>query len=224
MFTGIIESVGHVKSMQPVEGDIRLTIESDDLDFSDVKMGDSIASNGICLTVVDFGSNYYAVDVSRETIKHTALESLKPGHIVNLEKAMLPTTRFGGHIVAGHVDGVGVVRKLQPDARSIYIEIEIPKQLAHYTATKGSITIDGISLTTNLVRDNIVSLNIIPHTAKMTNIAKHWLVGDKVNIEVDIVSRYLERLLNKDQESSNAASNPQSSITEAFLAENGFMK
>lgn len=224
MFTGIIESMGKVKSMQPTGGDIRLTIESDDLDFSDVKMGDSIASNGICLTVVDFGSNYYAVDVSRETIARTALEELKPGHSVNLEKAMLPTTRFGGHIVAGHVDGVGVVSKLQKDARSIYIEIEIPKELAHYMATKGSITVDGISLTTNLVRDNVVSLNIIPHTAQVTNIAKHWLVGNKVNIEVDIVARYLERLLNKSQTGNRETSNPKSQITEAFLAENGFMK
>mgnify|MGYP001183141199 FL=1 len=224
MFTGIIESIGHVKSMQPVGGDIRLTIESDDLDFSDVKLGDSIASNGICLTVVAMGSNYYSVDVSRETIARTALESLKPGHIVNLEKAMLPTTRFGGHIVAGHVDGVGVISKVEKDARSIYIEIEIPKELAHYTATKGSITVDGISLTTNLVRDNIVSLNIIPHTAQVTNIGKHWLLGDKVNIEVDIVARYLERLINKDNRSANTISNPQTDITEAFLADNGFMK
>ena len=224
MFTGIIESVGHVKSMQPVGGDIRLTIESDDLDFSDVKLGDSIASNGICLTVVAMGGNYYSVDVSRETIARTALESLKPGHIVNLEKAMLPTTRFGGHIVAGHVDGVGVISKVEKDARSIYIEIEIPKELAHYTATKGSITVDGISLTTNLVRDNIVSLNIIPHTAQVTNIGKHWLLGDKVNIEVDIVARYLERLINKDNRSANTISNPQTDITEAFLADNGFMK
>ena len=123
MFTGIIESVGRIKSMQPVGGDIRLTIESDDLDFTDVKLGDSIASNGICLTVVEFGNDYYAVDVSRETIKHTALDQLKAGDIVNLEKAMLPTTRFGGHIVAGHVDGVGVVKKLQKDARSIYIDL-----------------------------------------------------------------------------------------------------
>jgi riboflavin synthase len=224
MFTGIIESIGHVKSMQPVGGDIRLTIESDDLDFSDVKLGDSIASNGICLTVVAMGSNYYSVDVSRETIARTALESLKPSHIVNLEKAMLPTTRFGGHIVAGHVDGVGVINKVEKDARSIYIEIEIPKELAHYTATKGSITVDGISLTTNLVRDNIVSLNIIPHTAQVTNIGKHWLLGNKVNIEVDIVARYLERLINKDNRSANTISNPQTDITEAFLADNGFMK
>ncbi len=226
MFTGIIESVGKVKAMQPTGGDIRLVIESDELDFSDVKLGDSIASNGICLTVVDLGSNYKSVDVSRETIARTALNKLKAGDIVNLEKAMLPTTRFGGHIVAGHVDGVGVVSKLQQDARSIYIEIEIPQELAHYTATKGSITLDGISLTTNLVCDNVVSLNIIPHTAKVTNIAKHWLVGDKVNVEVDIVARYLERLLTKSTNGSmNSATNtPNSTITEDFLAQNGFMK
>ncbi|WP_299218870.1 riboflavin synthase [uncultured Psychrobacter sp.] len=224
MFTGIIENIGKVKSMQPTGGDIRLTIESNDMDFSDVKLGDSIASNGICLTVVEVGSNSYSVDVSRETIARTALEELKAGHIVNLEKAMLPTTRFGGHIVAGHVDGVGRVSKLQQDARSIYIEIEIPKELAHYTATKGSITVDGISLTTNLVRDNIVCLNIIPHTAQVTNIAKHWLVGSKVNIEVDIVARYLERLLGKSQTGSMSAPSPQSQITEDFLADNGFMK
>ena len=224
MFTGIIESFGKVTSMQPTGGDIRLTIESSELDFSDVKLGDSIASNGICLTVVEIGDKSYSVDVSRETIARTALETLKPGDIVNLEKAMLPTTRFGGHIVAGHVDGVGRVSKLQQDARSIYIEIEIPKELAHYTATKGSITVDGISLTTNLVRDNVVCLNIIPHTAQVTNIAKHWLVGSKVNIEVDIVARYLERLLNKSQAGDINAPSPQSQITEAFLADNGFMK
>lgn len=224
MFTGIIESVGHVKAMQPMGGDIRLIVESDDLDFSDVALGDSIASNGICLTVVDMGSNYYAVDVSRETIARTALEDLKIGDMVNLEKAMLPTTRFGGHIVAGHVDGVGVVSKLQTDARSIYIEIEVPKELAHYTATKGSITLDGISLTTNMVRDNIVCLNIIPHTAKITNIAKHWLIGSKVNVEVDIVARYLERLLTKPQTGSMNDADAARPITEAFLAENGFMK
>lgn len=227
MFTGIVESVGYIKAMQPMGGDIRLVIESPNLDFGDVKLGDSIASNGICLTVVDMGSDYYAVDVSRETIARTALDDLKVGTVVNLEKAMLPTTRFGGHIVAGHVDGVGYVRKLQADARSIYIEIEIPQELAHYTATKGSITLDGISLTTNLVRDNIVCLNIIPHTAKVTNIAKQWLVGNKVNVEVDIVARYLERLLTKSQTgtmNANVEMPAKSKLTESFLAENGFMK
>lgn len=220
MFTGIIESVGVVKALQPVGGDIRLTIDTPTLDLSDVHLGDSIASNGICLTVVDITAKGYSVDVSRETIARTALSDLKAGSMVNLEKAMLPTTRFGGHIVAGHVDGVGVVKKREQDARSIYFEIEIPSNLARFTATKGSITVDGISLTTNLVKGNIVCLNIIPHTAEVTNIDKHWQVGGGVNIEVDIVARYLERLLNKDA----SVSAPQSKISEAFLAENGFLK
>lgn len=196
MFTGIIESTGSLRSIEEIGGDIRLTIESNDLDFSDVKLGDSIASNGICLTVVDLNSNSYGVDVSRETLAKTAMNNWKVGDKLNLEKAMLPTTRFGGHMVSGHVDGVGTIEVMKEDARSIYIEIAIPVELKKYAATKGSITVDGISLTTNLVKDNIVCLNIIPHTAEVTNIARHWQVGGPVNIEVDLIARYLERLSN----------------------------
>ncbi|CAM4028504.1 riboflavin synthase [Psychrobacter arenosus] len=226
MFTGIIESVGVIKSLSPVGGDIRLTVTAADLDFADVKLGDSIASNGICLTVVDLGDKSYSVDVSRETLAKTAMHEWKTGHAVNLEKAMLPTTRFGGHIVSGHVDGVGIVRVRRQDARSIYFEIELPHNLAHYTATKGSVTVDGISLTTNLVKDNVVCLNIIPHTAQVTNIDKHWQIGSKVNIEVDVVARYLERLLLKKEPTASDSSTHGngSGLTEAFLAENGFMK
>lgn len=220
MFTGIIESVGTIKALQPAGGDIRLVIDAPTLDLSDVALGDSIASNGICLTVVEVSKTGYAVDVSRETIARTALTELKAGSQVNLEKAMLPTTRFGGHIVSGHVDGVGIIKKRQNDARSIHFEIEIPSDLARFAATKGSITADGISLTTNLVTGNIVSLNIIPHTAKMTNIDKHWQVGSPVNIEVDIVARYLARLISAETTQSQA----DSGISEAFLAKNGFMK
>lgn len=194
MFTGIIESTGRLSKIEEVGGDVRLIIESDDLGFDDVKMGDSIASNGICLTVVDMTDNSYAVDVSRETLDKTAMNSWEVGDKLNLEKAMLPTTRFGGHMVSGHVDGVGTIEVMKEDARSIYIEIAIPEALKKYAATKGSITVDGISLTTNLVKDNIVCLNIIPHTAEVTNIGKHWKVGGPVNIEVDLIARYLERL------------------------------
>lgn len=194
MFTGIIESTGTLKSIKEVGGDVRLIIESDNLDFSDVKLGDSIASNGICLTVVDMDNNSYAVDVSRETLAKTAMCNWQQGDTLNLEKAMLPTTRFGGHMVSGHVDGVGTIEVMTEDARSIYIEISIPEALKKYAATKGSITVDGISLTTNLVKDNIVCLNIIPHTAEVTNISRHWKVGGPVNIEVDLIARYLERL------------------------------
>ena len=194
MFTGIIESTGILNSITEVGGDVRLTIESDNLDFNDVKLGDSIASNGICLTVVEMSNNSYSVDVSRETLAKTAMGNWQQGDTLNLEKAMLPTTRFGGHMVSGHVDGVGKIELMKEDARSIYIEIAIPKALKKYAATKGSITVDGISLTTNLVKDNIVCLNIIPHTAEVTNIGRHWKVGDPVNIEVDLIARYLERL------------------------------
>lgn len=219
MFTGIIETTGSIKSISQIGGDIQLHIHAPDLDFSDVQLGDSIASNGICLTVVAIGNQSYAVDVSRETLSKSALQNWRVGDIINLEKAMLPTTRFGGHIVAGHVDGVGVVRHMAKDARSIYIEIELPSELMRYTADKGSITVDGISLTTNAIKpdQNLVCLNIIPHTAERTNIDKHWSVGALVNIEVDLVARYLERLLLSKQ-------TPQavSSITEETLAKAGF--
>lgn len=228
MFTGIIEATGIVQKIIPVQGDIRLTISSNQLDFSDVKLGDSIASNGICLTVVEFGSNWYAVDVSRETLRKTALQQWKVGDTVNLEKAMLPTTRFGGHIVSGHVDTTGVVQVLCQESRSIYIEVEIPVEFAKYAATKGSITVDGISLTSNEVKHNIVCLNIIPHTAQITNIARHWKVGNLVNIEVDVVARYLERLLwggaiQGTGQGTVADNTPKNDISPAFLAENGFM-
>lgn len=226
MFTGIIEDLGTVKRMEQTGGDVRLTISSDTLDFSDVKLGDSIASNGICLTVIDMqvdsNTGWYAVDVSRETLNKTAMQNWKIGDVLNLEKAMLPSTRFGGHIVSGHVDAVGKIIKKNRDARSIYFEIQIPNEIKHYTATKGSATIDGISLTTNLVKDNILCLNIIPHTVDVTNIGKHWQVGSLVNVEVDVVARYLERLLIADRSDSYQGV-VDSTLTESFLAENGFM-
>lgn len=220
MFTGIIEATGVVKKIEQTQGDVRLTIQSSNLDFGDVRLGDSIASNGICLTVIDFGTDWYSVDVSRETLSKTALAHWQVGTMVNLEKAMLPTTRFGGHIVSGHVDTVGKIALMRQDSRSIYIEICIPKEFAKYVATKGSVTVDGISLTTNLVQDNVLSLNIIPHTAQVTNIGKHWRVGHVVNIEVDVLARYLERLL-MGQIVQNDVKN---GVTLEFLAEHGFTK
>ena len=219
MFTGIIESLGKVASVQNVGGDVRLRIETD-LDMSDVHLGDSIATNGICLTVIDWGDSWYAADVSRESLNRTTLGSWKAGHPVNVEKAMLPTTRFGGHIVSGHVDAVGEITVVREDARSLYFEVAAPAEIAKYLAEKGSITVDGVSLTINHLRGNILSLNLIPHTAELTNIGT-WKAGVKVNLEVDVLARYIERLLLGDK----AAQAPQQSkISMEFLAENGFMK
>lgn len=220
MFTGIIEATGTLLNITPIGGDVRLTIGSQNLDFIDIKLGDSIASNGICLTVVSLANTQYSVDVSCETLSKSTLSKWQVGDTLNLEKAMLPTTRFGGHIVAGHVDAVGQIVLMKKDARSVYVEIKLPSDMMKYTADKGSITVDGISLTTNAIRtnDNVVCLNIIPHTASLTNIDKHWRVGAKVNIEVDLVARYLERLLFAQKTDDT----PKSNITMAFLAENGF--
>ena len=146
--------------MAEVGGDIRLTIASNDLDFSDVKLGDSIVCNGICLTVIELLDNSHAVDVSRETLAKTTMQYWQTGDVLNLEKAMLPTTRFGYHMVSGHVDGVGEIIVINEDARSIYFEVKVPTELKKYVATKGSITLDGISLTTNLVKDEIVCLKM----------------------------------------------------------------
>lgn len=219
MFTGIIEATGTIKKIEHTQGDIRLTIASSQLDFGDVKLGDSIACNGICLTVVAFGQDWYAVDVSRETLAKSTMHHWQVGDTVNLEKAMLPTTRFGGHIVSGHVDTVANITQIRQDSRSIYVEITLPQAFAKYVATKGSVTVDGISLTTNLVTGNVISLNIIPHTAQVTNIAKHWQVGSLVNIEVDVLARYLERLLMTDKDLAKTQG-----ITLEFLAENGFAR
>lgn len=222
MFTGIIEATGKIVAITPTQGDIRLKVQSDYLDFADVKLGDSIASNGICLTVVEQGKDWYAVDVSRETLNKTAMQQWQVGDVLNLEKAMLPTTRFGGHIVSGHVDTTGTVKLIKNDSRSIYIEIEIPSEFTKYVATKGSVTVDGISLTSNLVEGNVISLNIIPHTAQVTNIARHWKVATKVNIEVDVVARYLEKLLVSTPD--NMSNSNHEGITLSFLQQNGFSK
>ena len=219
MFTGIIESVGQVQSVQPVGGDVRLKIQTK-LDMSDVHLGDSIATNGICLTVIEFGEDWYAADVSRESLHRTTLGQWKAGQTVNVEKAMLPTTRFGGHIVSGHVDGLGEITLVREDARSLYFEVTAPVELAKYLAEKGSVTVDGISLTINHLRGNVISLNLIPHTADRTNIGS-WKQGMQVNLEGDVLARYIERLMLGDKA---AEQTDTSNISMDFLAQNGFLK
>lgn len=194
MFTGIIEAVGAVKRLEPTGGDLRVVIASGGLDMDDVQIGDSIAVNGVCLTVIAYDSTSFSVDVSNETIALTSLKDIKARTAVNLEKAMLPTTRMGGHLVSGHVDGLGTIVKLSEDARSIRLEIGVPAGLKKYIAVKGSICIDGTSLTVNTVDDVIIGLNIVPHTQQRT-IIQHYSKGTQVNLEVDLVARYLETLL-----------------------------
>ena len=194
MFTGIIESIGTVKQMQDKGGDMRLELETGKLDMKDVVLGDSIAVNGVCLTVIQMTGNSFSADVSRETLKHTSLGKLKPGSQVNLEKALTLQTRLGGHMVSGHVDALGTVLERKDDARSIWFKVQAPANLAKYIVHKGSITVDGTSLTVNAVDGNEFELNIVPHTLQET-IMNNYAAGTEVNLEVDIIGRYLERLL-----------------------------
>ena len=216
MFTGIIEAVGKIASIRSEQGDLRLRINTGNLDLSDVKLGDSIATNGVCLTVVAAHADGFEADVSRESLAHTRIAQWAPGIRVNLEKAMLPTTRMGGHIVSGHVDGVGVVRGRKADARSIRFDIEVPADLRRYIAAKGSVTVDGVSLTTNALTATGFELNIVPHTAQETTLAD-LEAGAEVHLEVDVIARYLEQLLGQK-------THDESRLTPAFLAENGFWK
>lgn len=224
MFTGIIEAVGHVQAIVQQGGDVRLTLATGNLDLQDVKLGDSIASNGICLTVVAYGVGYFCADVSAETLRRTMLGKWRVGTRINLEKALLPTTRLGGHIVSGHVDGVGEIITATRDARSLFFEVAAPASLAKYLAEKGSITVDGISLTINNLNGAVLSLNLVPHTAAETNIVD-WHVGTQVNLEVDVLARYIERLMLGDKAADPSASTSSSTghgISMAFLQDNGF--
>lgn len=198
MFTGIIKAMGRIERMTPAGGDVRLTVKSDGLPWHDYAIGDSISVNGVCLTVVALHDDGFDTDVSNETLDVTALKSLATGASVNLEPALAAGERLGGHLVSGHVDCTGRVTAIREDARSLRFEFELPEEFARYVARKGSICIDGVSLTINAVKANAFSVNIIPHTAEVT-IFGGYQPGTVVNIEVDLVARYLERLLMKDE-------------------------
>jgi len=221
MFTGIIEALGSVADLQLRGGEWRMSVNSGALDFSDVILGDSIAVNGVCLTVTRLSHAQFEVDVSNETMQHTTLHGLHKGARVNLEKALTPTKRLGGHIVSGHVDGVGELLDLRPDGASIRMDFRAPTSLAKYIAQKGSICIDGTSLTVNTVNGAIFSVNIIPHTQTET-IIQDYKVGSKINLEVDLIARYLERLMQGDS-AAHEHQDPASKLTKSLLAENGFM-
>jgi len=221
MFTGIIEAMGNIKAINITGQGARLVISTSSLDMSDVKLGDSIATNGICLTVVAFDSDSFSADVSNETLTRTGFANYQTGQTVNLEKAMLPTTRFGGHMVSGHVDAVVAISAIEHNGNSIEYWLEMPSDLAPYIAEKGSITIDGTSLTVNSLTDDKFRLTIVPHTTSQTIIA-NYQVGTKVNLEVDLIARYIERLLTRKE--SNTSENNPSGVTQDLLARSGFIK
>lgn len=218
MFTGIIEAIGSIAAMQPLGADMRVSVASAGLDLDDVVLGDSIAVNGICLTVVSLEERGFSADVSAETLKWTAFSQLRPGSRVNLEKALTPSSRLGGHLVSGHVDGVGELQQRVTEGRSVRLRIKAPDELARYIARKGSICVDGISLTVNDVDGAVFSLNIVPHTLAGTTL-DNAVAGQRFNLEVDLIARYLERLMLGER----AAQPRQGAISEAFLAENGFL-
>lgn len=223
MFTGIIEATGQVGVIRAQGGDCRLFIQSGKLDLSDVRLGDSIAVNGVCLTVTNLESTGFWADVSNETMTHTRMSEYTVGTKVNLEKALTLATRLGGHMVSGHVDGVGTVTERYDDGRSVRIVIDAPDELAKYIAEKGSITVDGVSLTVNAVSGGQFVLNIVPHTALET-VIDGYRQGSRVHLEVDLVARYLERLLSFQGDKQPTESMKGSNISLDFLASNGFMK
>ena len=195
MFTGIIEAVGRIQQVEQRDQGVRLTIASERLDFSDVAVGDSIAANGVCLTVIALSGNAYTVDVSQESLNCTV--GLGEAGEVNLEKAMRLSDRLGGHLVSGHVDGVGEVVKFESVGESHRLTIRASKDLARFIAVKGSITVNGVSLTVNEVSDATFNINLIPHTVEVTTL-KHLKPGARVNLEVDMLARYVDRLLHPD--------------------------
>ena len=223
MFTGIIQAIGKVIATEKKGGDLRLRIHRGNLDLSDVRLGDSIATNGVCLTVVQLPGDGYWADVSKETLDFTTIASWSVGSAVNLEKALRASDRLGGHIVSGHVDGVGIVVSRHKDARSERFRLRAPDQLAKYIAHKGSVCVDGTSLTVNKVEGCEFELNIVPHTIANT-IFSHYKAKTAVNLEVDVISRYLERLTLGENAKNPDFTVKSDSISLETLKNNGFLK
>ena len=194
MFTGIVQDVGVVRALEPRGGDLRLLIEVGSLPLGGVRPGDSVAVSGVCLTVLEPGPRSFAADVSRETLALTTLGDLRPGSRVNLEPALRAGDALGGHLVSGHVDGIAEVVSLEGDARSVRLRVRCPAGLARYVARKGSVALDGVSLTVNEVQGEEFGVNLIPHTQSVTTLGE-WRAGRRINMEVDQVARYVERLL-----------------------------
>jgi riboflavin synthase len=221
MFTGIIQAIGKIAAIESTGIDSRFYIKTGKLDLNFVQLGDSIAVNGVCLTVIDLPGDGFWADVSAETLSKTAFKHIAVSTRVNLEKAVLATTHLGGHIVSGHVDGVGKVIHRSDAGRSVHFKIQTPDELAKYVAAKGSICVNGISLTVNTVNGNVFDLNIVPHTLEETTLGD-YVTGYEVNLEVDIIARYLERLLLGDK-AAITDTGSGSQLTMETLQKNGFL-
>ena len=219
MFTGIIQAVGTVATLEHRGGDMRIGIAVGRLPMQDVVLGDSIAVSGVCLTVVEKSAQGFTADVSGETLRRTILASLQVNDSVNLEKALTLATRLGGHLVSGHVDGIGSITRRREDARSVQFTVRAPDELARYIASKGSVCVDGVSLTVNGVDGAEFTLNIVPHTLEQTTLTA-WREGQQVNLEVDLIARYLERLLLGDVAAQPGGG---SAITREILERCGFI-
>ncbi|CUB36468.1 MULTISPECIES: riboflavin synthase subunit alpha [Bacillus] len=215
MFTGIIEETGTIESMKKAGHSMALTIKCSKI-LEDVHLGDSIAVNGICLTVTDFTKNQFTVDVMPETVKATSLNDLTKGSKVNLERAMAANGRFGGHFVSGHVDGTAEITRIEEKSNAVYYDLKMDPSLTKTLVLKGSITVDGVSLTIFGLTEDTVTISLIPHTISETNFSEKT-IGSKVNIECDMIGKYMYRFLHKANENKT-----QQTITKAFLSENGF--
>lgn len=215
MFTGLIETVGALAVVARHGQDVRLTVRTGTMAAAELRVGDSVAVSGVCLTAVALTADGFSADVSAETLACTTLGEMGVGSRVNLERALLPTTRMGGHLVSGHVDGVGVVHRITTVGASRVMTFTVPSNLSRYIAAKGSICIDGVSLTVNHVQQDSFDVNIIAHTAAVTTLGD-YTVGRRVNIEVDLLARYLERLVQREVSA-------ESGITRALLVEHGFV-
>jgi len=216
MFTGIIKTVGKISRLERQGGDVHLQVAADGLPWEEYEVGESIAVNGVCLTATKLHKNGFETDVSVETLNVTSLQSIEVGSSVNLEPAISLGDRLGGHIVSGHVDCTGEISSLDNDARSMRLVVSIPREYARFVAKKGSVCVDGVSLTVNRVEGSEFALNIIPHTAQSTIIAD-YNVGTIVNIEVDLLARYVERLMGGDE-------GVESSVSKEFLKAHGYVE
>jgi riboflavin synthase len=214
VFTGLIEDLGTLRELRRGAGEVRLTVATA-LPMAELTMGESIAVNGICLTVVAYGNGVFAADVSIETVARTTLAELSPGHRVNLERALRLSDRLGGHLVSGHIDGVGTVIERVREGNATRFTFRVPAELSRYLVSKGSVAVDGISLTVNAVAGENFSLTVIPHSLAMTTL-QSLAVGGRVNIETDIIGKYVERLL-------GGRGGKEGVIDSQFLAKHGFL-